>query len=565
MVRLACAAAMAALFLGGCSTIQGEPEAVSPKTTADRTTDPFWRNATVYFLMTDRFANGDPDNDNAYGRAKDGDTLRSFLGGDLPGVIEKLESGYFTDLGVTAIWTTPVIEQIHQPFQEWGRSYAFHGYWPRDWTTVDEAYGTEDDLARMIDIAHAQGIRVIVDVIINHAGPPIDEIDPAWPEEWVRTEPSCDWQSFGGVATCLIVPALQDIRTESEEPVALPDHLLAKWRAEGRLEQELAELDAFFERTGHPRAPKYYIIKWLTDWVREYGVDGFRVDTAKHVEPAVWRVLKAEADLALAEWKAANPDKALDDREFYMVGEVFNWGVAGFQNAVAGTRDYSFGDRDVDFFDYHFDALINMGFATHARLPASDLFQFYADQLGGPLKGVSVLNYISSHDDQAPLDPDREASYENAVKLLLAPGAAQIFYGDELDRSLTVPGATGDATLRSFMNWDALETSEGQAILAHWRVLAQFRRNHPAVGAGVHRELSWSPYVFSRTLNEDGTTDAVLIALGEEPFTSIDVHTMFPNGARLRDAYHGDESLVADGRVAFASPRTIALLEHINP
>ena len=118
--------------------------------------------------------------------------------------------------------------------------------------------------------------------------------------------------------------------------VELPSFLLEKWRAEGRLQQELDELDAFFERTGHPRAPRYYIIKWLTDWVRDYGIDGFRVDTAKHVEAGVWQDLRDEANVALAEWRQENPDRLPDDLPFYMVGEVMNWGMLGFQAAVDG-------------------------------------------------------------------------------------------------------------------------------------------------------------------------------------------------------------------------------------
>lgn len=546
---------------GTSASEQAAPAAPAAPVAPATGVDPFWRNATVYFLMTDRFENGDPSNDRAYGRQPDGDTLRSFMGGDLTGINAKLESGYFADLGVTVLWTTPVIEQIQQPFEEFGRSYAFHGYWPRDWTKVDQAYGTEADFARMIELAHSQGIRVVVDVIANHAGPPINARDPAWPSDWVRSGPACDWNSFGGVATCSIVPALQDIRTESEAPVALPPHLVANWRKEGRLKQETRELDAFFARTGYPRAPKYYIIKWLTDWVREYGVDGFRVDTAKHVDPEVWAVLKHEADLALADWKARNPAKALDSRGFYMVGEVFNYGVGGFQHAVAGTRAYDFGDIKVDFYDHGFDALINMGFATHARLPASDLFQFYDEQLHGPMRGVGVLNYISSHDDQAPIDPARKASFENAVKLMLAPGAAQIYYGDELDRSLVVPGATGDATLRSFMNWEALETEQGRAIHAHWSKLAQFRKRHLAVGAGRHVEHSWSPLVFSRSLEQGGQTDRVLIGLADQPFASMKVHGVFGEGTALRDGYSGEQVSVVGGSVSFTSPRRIALLE----
>ncbi|MEL6568259.1 MAG: alpha-amylase family glycosyl hydrolase [Pseudomonadota bacterium] len=572
-MRFAFASLLASATLalaGGVTTGPvGDPErqdagSMPAAETATEATDPFWRNATVYFLMTDRFANGDPGNDRAYGRQPDGDKLRSFMGGDLAGIIEKLEDGYFFDLGVTAIWHTPVIEQIRQPFQEYGRSYPFHGYWPRDWTGVDQAFGTEAEFARMVELAHAQDIRILVDVIVNHAGPPINDIDPLWPEDWVRRGPDCDWASFAGVATCQIVPALQDIRTESEAPVELPPHLIEKWRNEGRLDVELAELDAFFDRTGFPRAPKYYLIKWQIDWVREYGVDGFRIDTAKHVDPDVWVILKSEAEYAFNQWKVENPDKVIDDRDFYMMGEVYNYGIGGFQHAVAGSRAYDFGDVQVDFFDYGFDALINMGFATHAKLPTPDLFQFYANELAGTHRGVGILNYMSSHDDQSPLDPLREAPFENAIKLLLAPGGVQIYYGDETNRSLVVEGTTGDATLRSFMNWDALETEAGQANLVHWQKLANFRKNHMAVGAGIHKEHSWSPYVFSRTLDEGDITDKVLVGLADAPFTALKVHGVFENGQRLRDAYHGDDVTVVGGEVNFATSRAIALLERIE-
>lgn len=523
--------------------------------------DLLWRNATVYFLMTDRFHNGDPSNDFAYGRQKDGDRLRSFEGGDLRGVIQKLEDGYFRDLGVTAIWTTPVIEQVHQPFTEFGRTYAYHGYWPRDWTAVDAAFGTEADFAEMVRLAHAQGIRIIVDVIANHSGPPIGGVDPAWPSDWVRNEPACDYKTFATTATCLIVPALQDIRTESEAPAPLPAFLAEKWRAEGRLDAELAELDAFFARTGYPRAPKYYLIKWLTDWVRDYGVDGFRVDTAKHVDPELWAQLKQEAHIAFAGWKARNPGLALDDRPFFMVGEVFNFGPLGFQKAVLGSRAYDFGDRKVDFYQYGFDGLINMGFATHAYLPTPALFQLYGKELQSTFRGVTLLNYLASHDDMAPYDPERRTAYADAVKLILAPGAVQIYYGDELARPLKAKNTTGDAFLRTPIDWRTARTAKGRALLAHWRKLGRFRQAHPAVGAGVHSEHGASPLVFSRRLAQADGADAVLVGWAEDgkPFTQIAAGD-FADGATLRDAYHGDVCTVERGAAVCPTPRTIALL-----
>lgn len=524
------------------------------------TADSLWGNATIYFLMTDRFANGDSSNDAAYGRVKDGDPLRSFEGGDLRGVIDRLEDGYFRDLGVTAIWTTPLIEQVRQPQQEYGRSYAFHGYWPKDWTTVDRAFGTEAEFADMVRIAHDQDIRVIVDVIINHVGPPVGGDDPVWPADWVRSGPACDFETYAGTTACLIAAGLPDIRTDAQAAVDLPPFLIEKWRAEGRLEQERAELDAFFARTGHPRAPQFYVIKWLTDWVREYGVDGFRVDTAKHVDPQVWAALKAEASLAYADWKARNPGALAEDHDFYMVGEVFNFGLADFERSI--DRDYNYGDRRVDFFDHGFDALINMGFASHAREPMPDLFARYAAEFEGPFAGRAMLNYIASHDDPAPLDPERLNGFENAIKLMLAPGAAQIYYGDELDRPLVAPAASGDARLRTPMNWEALDTAEGRASLEHWRRLSRFRAAHPAVGVGRHVELARAPYAFARRLDGPNGPDVVVVAYSaSETFTRTPSGGVFADGTEVREAYSGDTCRVAGAEIVCDQARGLALFE----
>src|SRR5512134_2648761 len=155
-----------------------------------------WNSATVYFLLTDRFENGDSTNDLALGRARDGAHLRSFQGGDLAGVLRKVEQGYFDSLGVDAIWMTPFLEQIHGSVDEGtGKTYGYHGYWTRDWTAVDPALGTEDDLRRLVDAAHRHGIRVLLDAVINHTGPPTAQ-DPRWPDDWVRTGPQCTYRDY---------------------------------------------------------------------------------------------------------------------------------------------------------------------------------------------------------------------------------------------------------------------------------------------------------------------------------------------------------------------------------
>ena len=146
-----------------------------------------WENATVYFMLTDRFNNGDPMNDTPLGRKQDGGPLRSFMGGDLKGITMKIEEGYFEDLGVNVLWITPPIEQIHSFTDEgWGKTYGYHGYWARDWTNIDPNYGTMDELKEMVDKAHKRGIRVLLDVVLNHTGP-VTPKDSQWPDEWVRS------------------------------------------------------------------------------------------------------------------------------------------------------------------------------------------------------------------------------------------------------------------------------------------------------------------------------------------------------------------------------------------
>jgi alpha-amylase len=519
-----------------------------------------WDNANIYFLLTDRFNNGDPTNDVNFDRTDPTAKLRGFEGGDIRGVTEKIEEGYFDSLGITALWMTPWFEQIHGGTDEGtGKTYGFHGYWISDWTSMDPNFGTEEDLAKLVETAHAHGIRVVMDVIINHTGP-VTATDPVWPEEWVRTSPQCTYQDYQSTVTCTLVKNLPDIRTESNQEVELPPQLLEKWAKEGRLEKEMAGLDAFFERTGYPRAPRYYLIKWLTDFIRKYGIDGYRLDTAKHIEEEIWSELGKEAQAAYDEWKQLHPGKALDDNDFYMVAEVYGYGISG-------GRMYDFGDRQVDFFDQEIDAMINFEFKESAKMDYEALFSSYSDQLQGPLKGVGVLNYLSSHDDGGPFDKERVKPLEAGTKLLLSPGASQLYYGDESVRELVIPGTFGDATLRSLMNWEEIESNTIRnglpisEVMLHYQKLGQFRRDHPSVGAGVHKMLSKSPYIFSRTYQTEAYSDRVVAGLDLEPGEKrIELNGQFEEGTVLKDYYSGEEVTVKGGEVTVNSPFEIVLL-----
>lgn len=517
-----------------------------------------WESANVYFLLIDRFQNSNPANDHIIKRDKPTGILRGFNGGDLRGVIQKIDEGYFTKLGINAIWMTPVVEQIHGSVDEGtGNTYGFHGYWTKDWTAIDPSYGTRKDLKELVDKAHAKGIRIILDAVINHTGP-VTELDPVFPKDWVRTSPKCTYQSYDTYINCTLVENLPDVLTESNENVELPPMLVEKWKKEGRYEQEVAELDVFFKKTGYPRAPKYYIMKWLADYITDFGIDGYRADTVKHTQENIWKDFQTICQTSFDEYKKNNPTKVLDNNKFFTVGEVYGYNIGS-------KKLYDFGDKKVDYFANGFNSLINFDFRNEAKLNYEELFSKYDTILQNDLKGFSVMNYVSSHDDGYPFDKKREKTIESGTKLLLAPGIAQVYYGDESARLLDIAGAQGDATLRSFMNWDDIYTNtKTKEVLVHWQKLGQFRKNHPAIGAGKHKMISALPYVFSREYSNENYTDKVVIGL-EIPIglKELSVGTIFVDGTKVKDFYSGKTGTIVNGKISLNTPYNIILLEKL--
>ena len=513
-----------------------------------------WEGANMYFLLTDRFKNGDQTNDVNFGRTEKAAVLRGFEGGDLRGIIQKIDDNYFSDLGINAIWMTPIVEQIHNATDEGtGKTYGFHGYWTKDWTALDPNFGTKQDLKELVEKAHAKGIRIVLDAVINHTGP-VTPTDPVYPNSWVRTSPQCTYNTYENTTACTLVANLPDILTESNAEAELPQMLVEKWKKEGRYEAEIASLNDFFARTGYPKAPKYYIMKWLADYVEQYGIDGYRVDTVKHTNEDVWKDFQKVCQEAFDIYKRNNPSKVLDNNLFFTVGEVYGYGISQKQN-------YHFSDKKVNYYQNGFKSLINFDFKGDANKSYEELFSNYSKLLHGDLNGKTVMNYLTSHDDGSPFDKDRKRTFEAGTKLLLAPGISQVYYGDETARDLTIEGASGDATLRSNMNWnDVQNNAETKKLLVHYQKLGKFRADHPAVGAGVHQMVSSSPYWFTRTFN----TDKVLIGLDLNTGTKeVSVTGIFENGTKLRDAYSGKTVKVENGKAIINTEFSLVLFEQI--
>lgn len=533
----------------------------------------FTDNPILYFVMTDRFVNGDPSNDRSYGRQREAtprEDVGTFHGGDLRGLTEKLTAGYFTELGVNALWITAPYEQIRgwvvggdKEFKH----YAYHGYYALDYTVLDQSMGTPADLEALVDAAHARGIRVLFDVVINHPGyldittarqlgievlwPTADKATLAdyhlhidynnfkfgdwWGRDWVRAGLPGYLEGGRDDVTSQLAH-LPDFRTESTQPVKLPVFLRKK---PGTAAVDLPDTTV-----------RGYLVKWLTDWVRRYGIDGFRCDTVKHVEPAAWLELKRAGTAALAAWKAEHPTKKIDDAPFWMVGEWWGHGPG------RDLPDDAAPAGPLSQLHEAFDAMINFDF--QGRAGAQDLEPLFAEyaaiQRGKP---VHIMSYISSHDTSLF---DRARLRHAGTALLLAPGGVQIYYGDETARPPGHrPGTDRQQATRSDMNWDKLD----EALLAHWRALGAFRARHVALARGAHTRLSQKPYVFSRVDAE--RDDRVVVALGVPAGASIPLGGVFRDGEPLRDAYSGRGYVAAGGAITVAAAADVVLLERIAP
>ena len=172
------------------------------------------------------------------------------------------------------------------------------------------------------------------------------------------------------------------------------------------------------------------------------------------------------------------------------------------------------------------------------------------------------MSYITSHDDGSPFDKDRQNPWDAGTRLLLAPGISQIYYGDETARPLEIEGVDGDANLRSNMNWEDIKpNSETESLLNHYQKLGQFRRNHPAVGAGNQTDLQNSPYIFTRKYKTDEVVIGLEMPIGKN---TINVSSVWKDGTKVRDAYSGFSGKVVNGNLELNTTSDIVLLEKVN-
>lgn len=522
-----------------------------------------WGKATVYFVITDRFCNGDSTNDVNYGRITDYGSERlnaaTFHGGDFRGMLQKAREGYFTDLGVDVVWMTDVYEQIHGWMSGSGAvndfpHYGYHGYYPLDYTQTDKNYGTVSELRELVDTLHRQGIRVMLGANLNDPGYPtlLDAVQYGFAEtgltereavrhirewsfdrffegragwkgwygrDWIRM-PDEHWDESNPLEATLF--GMPDFKDESDTPVDIPLFLRKKWRDEGHRNDPWVNPSARALRENRRWSPMQYVIAWIASWVEEFGIDGFRCDIVENVHLNRWKELHGACDAALRRWRDRHPDDPASKwtDSFYMTGD--------FDGASI--------DFKPDYADAGFSSMVNFYFPKRGDLDGIvHVWQAYSDSIAAH-PGWHPFSYLNNSYHR---DADSLNMADCATTLLLSPGVAQIFYGDESGRGLSDArfNVDSDQAFRSDMNWADVDST----MLAHFRRLGAIRRAHPAIGSG--RQTTIDTHTCVRTL--DG--DTVLIAL--RPGRRVRVAPVFADGVQLTDMLTGGSAVVSGGYI----------------
>ena len=419
---------------------------LSPLALADESKNVSWDEEIIYMVMTDRFFDGDPNNNNPENidGSLDKDHLEAYHGGDIKGIIDKVP--YLKDLGVTTLWITPIVKNIdtNMMADKGGKQYGYHGYWASDFTKVDPHLGTEEDLKNLIDLLHENGIKLMVDVVINHSGYGTKNLG-----------------DFAGM--------------HREESGA------------GDVQSELAGLPDFLTEDKNVRDK---IINWQVDWLRKLKtdkgntIDYFRVDTVKHVDIDTMKDFKAAA---LKE----KPD-------FKMIGE--NFGASVFKDG--GYLDPSMMDSllDFEFKELAKNFVSGKISETEAKLVKRNQAISEDREMG---------QFLSSHDENGFLKvrlSDDIGKFLVASSLqLTAKGQPVIYYGEEIGQSGKKDNFDKGIFSKNRYDfaWDKIENNE---ILNHYKKMIAIRNAFPEIFAKGDREnlyMDEDVSVFQRSYGDE--------------------------------------------------------------
>ncbi len=494
-----------------------------------------WRDAVLYFVLTDRFADGNPGNNAPTANV---DPPANWQGGDFAGLRAQVESGYFDRLGVNALWISSISQNTSGAGRGTdGRMYSgYHSYWPitTGWRddlnfpglqSVDPHFGQMADFKALVQAAHARGIRVIVDFVANH----VHTDSPLWQQHnqdqpaWFHDLYVCGW-----------------------------DRPIECWFASYLPDFDYTNLDVLNTSVEHAI--------WM---IQETDIDGFRLDAVKHMVHAFGYALRARVQESVV----------TTGERFYMVGETFTG-----ENGAGEIADYIRPQELDGQFDFPLYWAIVATFLREERS-----FLSLAQMLEGNVNRYGdfavMSNFLGNHDvaralshaagqigdmwgngaqqqgwTNPPQAPDDDTAYKRLrmawTFLMSLPGVPLIYYGDEFG----MPGA-GDPDNRRFMRFEGLSARE-QATLEHVQRLGAARNAHAALRRGELRRLLLDGdgrfYAYGRRSGDDRAVVAFNRNDGRVT-RSVPVGDLgIANGQRLRDVLRGVDVTVANGSVEVA-------------
>ena len=402
-----------------------------------------WDEAVIYFAVTDRFFDGDAENNNAYGVGdynigeKGGS---SYHGGDFAGLNQKLD--YLKDLGVNTIWITPIVENITEDQHDNETdtaTYGYHGYWASDFTKLNKHLGTEQQFKALLDAAHSKGMKIMVDVVLNHAGYGTEDY-------------------FNRILTDADGNSISMIR-DSSNTISGDDKY-----------DSLSDLPDFVTEN---KAVTDQLVTWQTEWMSKYSIDYYRVDTVKHVETTTWEAFKNSLT-------KVNPD-------FKMIGE---YSGAGYANNAGELGTGSM------------DALLDFDFNDFAqKFVTGDIsgVESSLQKRNGAINNTATMgSFLSSHDEdslQYKLVNESKLSEEEAYNLMkvaatlqiTAKGQPVLYYGEEIGQG----GANNWPlqTNRRDFDWTELEKqkADSNSIYNHYKTMLAIRNTYTDVFARGNR------------------------------------------------------------------------------
>lgn len=455
-----------------------------------------WDEAVVYFMMTDRFFDGNESNNTASGTDTYGDNPGLYHGGDFAGVTAKLD--YLQDLGVNTIWLTPIVKNIagvtvtDEGSEDVPYNAAYHGYWASDFTKLNPTMGTTEEFKTMISEAHKRGMRIMVDIVVNHAG-------------------------YG---------------TES----TFADMLRDKSVSEGDIKSWQSGLPDFATENADVRAK---LVEWQTSWMRNYGVDYFRVDTVKHVDSTTWAALKNSTT-------EVNPS-------FKMIGEYYGAGYASNGSTLGSGQmdadlDFDFNDQATSFVSGNISSVEKFLSARNSALNNAYMTgQFLSSHDEDGFK-ASLINGKGYTEDEAT-----SAALVAATLQLTAKGIPVIYYGEEVGLS----GLNNYPYQTNRYDMDFSKATKDNVTYQHYKNLLSIRNAYTDVFArGSRTVVAGSDEegydVVSRSYG--GTTLYVGMNI-KDTAKEVKVPVSLAAGTEVKDLYSGATYTVgSDKTVAVTIP-----------